>query len=311
MPAVVGLGTLAMDVLVQVDRLPGPDGFAVVNSRTLLPGGSGTNVIAQASRLGADCAFIGKVGDDPLGEAIVASLVAEGVDVTGMHVLSPGTSLSTTVVVDAGGQRFILLDMGDAFTSLRADEVDTGPIAGAAVFYTDLLPGQAALTGIETARRAGVPVVFGLEVGLPTMNGLGVSTEDVLAVAAGADTFLPCREAVTDLAGSGDLEAGLDFLARHCPGTVIVTLGGDGAIALGGDERITVPGFPIVPVDTTGAGDAFAGAYLYFRYVERREVAEAVRLANAVAASSCTRLGARSGPDLTGLESFLTTTTKE
>lgn len=307
MPDIAGLGTLAMDVLVQVDRLPGPDGFAVVTGRSFLPGGSGTNVITQAARLGAGCAYIGKVGDDQLGAEIIASLRATGVDVTGMRVLPGGTSLSTTVVVDAAGERFILLDLGDAFASLGPSELDLSIVTGATVFYTDLLPGDAALAGVRAAREAGVPIVFGLEVGLPTMHGLGVSTEDILAVAVQAEVFLPCREGLAGLAGSDDLEAGLAFLADHCPGTAIVTLGADGAVAVtAGGERHAVPGFPIRPVDTTGAGDAFAGAFLHFHYVDRLDLAESIRLANAVAADSCTRLGARSGPDRAGLASFLT-----
>ncbi len=306
MSGVVGLGSLAMDVLVQVDRLPGPDGFAVVTGRDFLPGGSCSNVVAQAARLGTAAAFIGKVGDDPLGEQIVASLRSGGVDTSGMRTLPGGTSLSTTVVVDAAGQRFILLDLGDAFATLEPAEVDTAAIAAARVFYTDLLPGPPALAGVEAALAAGVPVVFGLEVGLPTMHGLGVTTEQILRVASLADAFLPCREGLAGLVGSDDLEAGLQFLAGHCTGTSIVTLGADGAVALSpGAGRLRVPGFPVTPVDTTGAGDAFAGAYLAFHYVDGLPVGESVRLANAVAADSCTRLGARSGPDRSGLAAFL------
>ncbi len=309
MVAIVGLGTLAMDVLVQVDRLPGADGFAVVTGRSFLPGGSGTNVIAQAARLGADCSYIGKVGDDQVGHQILASLRAEGVDVSDMRVLNGGTSLSTTVVVDAEGQRFILLELGDAFASLTAAEVNTATIAGATVFYTDLLPREAALAGARAARLAGVPVVFGLEVGLPTMDGLGVTTQDVLELAARADLFLPCREGLAGLAGSDDLEAGLTFLARHCSGTAIVTLGSEGAVAVHPDgTRTRVPGVPVAAVDTTGAGDAFAGALLVFHYLDRLDIAEAVRLANAVAADSCTRLGARSGPDRIRLNAFINDT---
>lgn len=309
---IVGLGTLAMDVMVQVDRLPGVDGFAVVTGRSYLPGGSGTNVITQAARLGASAAYIGKVGDDQLGHQIIESLDAEGVDTSGMRVLPGGTSLSTTVVVDADGDRFILLDLGDAFGSLTAAEVDLGAISSATAFYTDLVPREAALAGVAAATTSGVPLVFGLEVGLGTMAGLGVSREDVLAAAAKASVFLPCREGLADLCGSDDVEAGLAFLSAHCPGLSIVTLGAEGAVAVtGSGDRISVSGYPVVPVDTTGAGDAFAGAFLYFHFIDGRDPADSIRLANAVAAASCTRLGARSGPDLVGLTSFLATATKE
>lgn len=312
MSNIVGLGTLAMDVMVQVDRLPGVDGFAVVTGRSYLPGGSGTNVITQAARLGASAAYIGKVGDDQLGHQIIESLNAEGVDTSGMRVLPGGTSLSTTVVVDADGDRFILLDLGDAFGSLTAAEVDLGAISSATAFYTDLVPREAALAGVAAATTSGVPLVFGLEVGLGTMAGLGVSREDVLAAAAKASVFLPCREGLADLCGSDDVEAGLAFLSAHCPGLSIVTLGAEGAVAVtGSGDRISVSGYPVVPVDTTGAGDAFAGAFLYFHFIDGRDPADSIRLANAVAAASCTRLGARSGPDLVGLTSFLATATKE
>ncbi|MBN9104400.1 MAG: carbohydrate kinase family protein [Propionibacteriaceae bacterium] len=311
MARIVGLGTLAMDVLVGVDRLPGRDGFAVVTSRAFLPGGSGTNVICQAARLGADCAFLGKVGDDALGAQILASLRSEGVDVSGMRTLAGGTSLSTTVVVDAAGDRFILLDLGDAFAAFTADEVDLAAIEAADVFYTDLAPRDAALAGVHAARRAGVPVVFGLETGLDTMRGLGVTTEDILDVAADAVIFLPCREGLADLAGSDDLEDGLRFLESRCHGVAVVTLGGDGVVAVAGGERIRIPGTPVAAVDTTGAGDAFAGALLASCYVDGLDLPDALRLANAVAADSCTRRGARSGPDRARLAEFSTQTTKE
>jgi sugar/nucleoside kinase (ribokinase family) len=309
MTALVGLGTLAMDVMVQVDRLPGPDGFAVVTGRDFLPGGSGTNVITQAARLGASAAYIGKVGDDHLGEQIIHSLSDEGVEVTGMRVLPGGTSLSTTVVVDATGARFILLDLGDAFGSLTPQEVDLETIGRAAVFYTDLAPRDAALAGVDAAATAGVPVVFGLEVGLGTMEGLGVSRDDVLATVRRSAVFLPCRDGLTDLVGSDDLETGLRFLAEQCPGVSIVTLGAEGAVAVSGDgRRVSVPGFPVSAVDTTGAGDAFAGAFLYFHFLDGHDLDDSLRLANAVAAASCTRLGARSAPNRDGLDTFLNAT---
>ena len=74
---VYGLGTLAMDVLIQVDTLPGEDSFCIVKSSERQPGGSGTNVIVQLARLGAKCGFIGAVGDDDIGKDVLESLVKE------------------------------------------------------------------------------------------------------------------------------------------------------------------------------------------------------------------------------------------
>lgn len=312
MADIVGLGTVGIDVLVRVDKLPGPDGFAVVTDRIQLPGGSGTNVISQAAKLGANCSYICQVGDDQLGTEIVDSLAASNVDTAPIRVMPGGKSLSTTVVVDADGERFILLDMGDAFMSLSPEYVDTDAIEHASALYTDLLPGEAAMRGIETATAAGVPVVLGLEVGLGTMNGLGVSRETILDAVRLADFVFPCQHMARDLSGQATAFEALPYFSDLCAGTVIVTMGSEGAAALQkGGDIIRVSGLPIDPVDTTGAGDAFAGAFLTSFFVDHLPTKTSLMNANAAAAFSCTGLGARSGPDQVQLSEFISSSTKE
>ena len=85
---VVGFGTVAMDVLMQTAELPAEDGFAVIEKSEYLPGGSGTNVIAQLSRLGASCGFVAQIGDDTVGAQIRQSLRDEGIDDSGLNVLA-------------------------------------------------------------------------------------------------------------------------------------------------------------------------------------------------------------------------------
>ena len=106
---ILGLGTVAMDVLMEVDKLPVADSFGVISKVSYLPGGSGTNVIVQTARLGAEASYIAKLGDDPIGKDILTSLKAESVDVSGMKIKPGGTSLHTNVVVGKDGQKFILL----------------------------------------------------------------------------------------------------------------------------------------------------------------------------------------------------------
>ena len=68
---VVGLGTVAADIVKRVDQLPAADGFAVILETTFLPGGSGSNVMTQISRLTGRCAYIAQVGDDSVGEVVI------------------------------------------------------------------------------------------------------------------------------------------------------------------------------------------------------------------------------------------------
>lgn len=114
---ICGLGTLAADILMKVDRLPGKDDFGIVQSTDSQPGGSGTNVAVQAARLGSRCAYIGCTGDDEPGKVVRDSLVKEKIDIDGMQVLTGGVTTHTDIVVDKEGQKFILLTMGDAFSA--------------------------------------------------------------------------------------------------------------------------------------------------------------------------------------------------
>ena len=121
---VYGLGTLAMDVLMKVDNLPSEDGFCIVKSNDRQPGGSGTNVIVQLARLSAKCGYMGAVGDDALGKDVLKSLRDEKVDTKSMMVRPGMITLHTEIVIDEEGRKFIMLNMGDAFDSLRGEELD-------------------------------------------------------------------------------------------------------------------------------------------------------------------------------------------
>ena len=303
---IVGLGTVAMDVILNVDVLPAKDGFAVIKRRSYAPGGSGTNAIVQAARLGASCAFVAQVGDDHLGDEIVQSLESEGVSTAGMLRMRGGISLHTMVFVAADGDKFIMLDMGDAFLAMPADAADANLIGSATVFYTDLLPGAAAVASLKAAKAAGATTVFNMQVGLAQMIGFGVSEATIVEALQYVDVFAPCREAFSALAGTQDAAAGAAKLADTVPGLLLLTQGQDGSVAF---ERAAMvaraPAFEVEAVDTTGAGDAYIGAFMVARFLKRSSVAEAMRYASACAALTCSGLGARSSPSAAAAEAFL------
>jgi len=95
---IVAVATVAMDIIMQVDRLPGEDGFAVVQKTSLVDGGSGANVIVQASKMGGECGFIAKLGDDEIGDKFQHGLRREKVDFSCMRIKEGGTSLHTQIV---------------------------------------------------------------------------------------------------------------------------------------------------------------------------------------------------------------------
>lgn len=303
---VVGLGTLAMDVLMKVDVLPKEDSFCVIEETTYVPGGSGTNVIAQLARLMADCGYIGKISDDKIGKDLINSLQQENVD-TKFMVTEPGkTTLHTDIVIDRQGNKFIMLNMGDVFHTLSENEVNLSYIEKAKVFYTDFLPKAAAVAGLKAAKKAGVLTAFNMQVGLSTMNGFGISKEEILENLIYVDVFAPCREGLYEITGTRDLQKAKEFLRPYFKGVLLFTLGKEGSAAFDQNDRMyQVPIRNIVPVDTTGAGDSYMGAFIYSYLLKGEEIKKAMGFATACAAYTCSGLGARFSPTLKEAEEFM------
>lgn len=294
-----GLGTLAMDVLMKVDALPKEDGFCMVLDNERQPGGSGTNVIVQLARLGAKCGYSGAVGDDGLGKEVISSLEQENVNAENMVMKKGSITLHTDIVIDRNGSKFIMLNMGDAFGSLDAKEAALDQICKSKVFYTDLLPKNAALTALKEAKKAGVTTVFNLQVGLGTMEGLGVSKEEILESLAYVDIFAPCREGLYAITGTEDLDKCRDYLRKYCSGLLLFTLGDQGSAAyLGNEAKLTVPIKKVNTVDTTGAGDSYMGSFIYSYCLQGKELEDSMRFASVCAAHTCTGFGARFSPKL-------------
>ena len=294
-----GLGTLAMDVLMKVDALPKEDGFCMVLDNERQPGGSGTNVIVQLARLGAKCGYSGAVGDDGLGQEVISSLEQENVNAENMVMKKGSITLHTDIVIDRNGSKFIMLNMGDAFGSLDAKEAALDQICKSKVFYTDLLPKNAALTALKEAKKAGVTTVFNLQVGLGTMEGLGVSKEEILESLAYVDIFAPCREGLYAITGTEDLDKCRDYLRKYCSGLLLFTLGDQGSAAyLGNEAKLTVPIKKVNTVDTTGAGDSYMGSFIYSYCLQGKELEDSMRFASVCAAHTCSGFGARFSPKL-------------
>jgi len=296
---VIGLATVAMDVIMQVDELPQEDGFAIVGKSNYLPGGSGTNVITQVSRLSGKCGFMAQIGDDNLGEEIKSSIVQEKIDEHGLRMIPNSTSLHTDIVVDSKGRKFILLNMGNSFLNMKESDVDVNYLTQAKILYTDFLPGEAALQALKEAKKAGMTTVFNLQVGMNTMENLGVSKEMVLEALQYVDIFAPCQGGFYQLCETQDLPEACKYIRGYFKKLLLVTLGSKGSIAFGDNDAETfVPVYPIKVVDTTGAGDSYLGAFMYSYLIDKKPLKAAMEFATACAAFTCQNVGARTCPTL-------------
>ena len=282
---VVGLGYAGWDYLGVVPGLP------VLNGDTMTlagfarcGGGPVATALVTLARLGAKAGYLGVLGDDESGRLALADLRREGVD-TSRVVVRPGKRSHTCIVlVEAGtGRRSILCDRGTV-GELSLTDADRPYIAGARFLHLDGQFMAAGITAARWAREAGVRVSFDANRPRPCLDEL-LPLVDVLVTS----TSFPAA-----YTGHDDLAQAMRALRALGPETIVTTLGPQGCAYLKDDRPVRMPGFVVEVVDTTGAGDAFHGAYL-FGLLQGWQAGEAAQFANAVAALNCQALGGRGG----------------
>jgi len=299
----VALGDLVYDVLVQSEEEELSLESDITAHIIVRPGGSAANFAVQAARLlgaGGQVSFISKVGQDDSGIALVQSLAREGVQPR-VAVESGGRPTGTVLVfVNRSGRRTMVTDPGASRTLTVAElEAHADLLTTAHAFHLTSYslftapPRTAALRACQLAKQGGALVSLDPS-SHHLIETLGRDRYIALAEAAAADIFLPNLDEGRLLSGEYEPEAVAQVLHRFAP-IVALKLGASGCLVSqqgGNIQHVAI--VPHVTVDTTGAGDAFAAAFVV-GYLRSGELAVAARLANEVAAAVVGRLGARLG----------------
>ena len=268
-----------------------------------ISGGSAANTLAGLAALGADCAFIGQVADDQLGEVFAHDIRAGGIAFeTAARAGDPPTA-RCLIFVTPDGQRTMNTFLG-ASQFLPADALDEAAIADAKVLYLEGYlwdpeePRAAMRRALAAARNAGRKVAFTLsDAFVISRHG-----DDFRALinAGEIDILFANHVELAALTVSDDFDAGVAELRAKVP-TLVVTCGPEGAIACQGDELARVSAEPVERVvDTTGAGDLFAAGFL-FGHVRGRSLQDCLRLGSICAAEIISHYGARPEADLQAL----------
>ncbi|HOI74543.1 MAG TPA: PfkB family carbohydrate kinase [Syntrophales bacterium] len=282
---VFGLGQCSLDALGRIAAYPPPDVKCEFSGLTVQGGGPVATALAALSRWGVACTFAGVVGDDTAGDAIRASLLAEGIDTAGL-VTRPG-ALSQQAFIFAEparkGRRTIFWQRptGDP---LRPEEVDLERLLRAHAFHTDGLFIESALFAADEARKAGIPVVV----------DAGTLREGMLDLARRSDCFIASETFGRALAGDDFPGEALKRMAALGPGLVAVTLGAEGYAALLDGRIVRKPAWPARAVDTTGCGDVFHAGFVY-GLLNGWEHARSLDFGAWAAARVSRRLGGREG----------------
>ncbi len=274
---VLVVGSANADLVVAVDRRPGGGETVLGGDTVLSPGGKGANTAVAAGRLGADVALLGAVGDDPYGRLLLDSLRAAGVD-TGLVRTSERPTGIAYITVTPDGENAILVSPG-ANSSLVPADVEA-VFDGVKVMVVSLeVPLPTVEHAVARAAERGVRVLLNLSPAAK-LSPATLGALDVLLVNEHEAAWLT--------------EAGADprRLLELGPRAAVVTLGAAGAVVVERDAVTEVASPKVEAVDTTGAGDAFAGA-LAASLADDADLVAAARYAARVAAISVTRHGAQ------------------
>jgi ribokinase len=303
-PRVVVVGSVNMDLVAQVPRWGRLGETLSGTSLASVPGGKGANQAVAAARLGATVTFCGRVGDDPFGATLRAALCQAGVDDTAVRITPATSSGVAWIAVDPVGRNGITVIPGANGTVTPADVGAWSPLITAAdvVLVQGEIPLDAIAAVLQVAQTAGVRTVFDVA---------PVPPEPWPAACWQADVLSPNQAEAEQLTGvvvhdrASAQTAATQLLSRGAR-AVLLKLGELGALWQTADEApLLVPAFPVQPVDTTAAGDAFTAGFAT-AWSAGQSIAEAVRWACAVGACATLQPGAQPAmPTAAQVEAFL------
>ena len=282
-----GFGVNAVDHLIVVPEYPNPATNMRLVEYRQEAGGQTASAIVALQRLGMRTAYAGRFGSDEEGRFGLQSLKDEGVDVELAEVIEGARTQVGYIIIEAKrGERTVLWDRDEGL-AYAADEAPVEFAGRARVIHLDSHDPLACARMARAARAAGTIVSADIDnvyTGLPELLPL-------------IDVLISSKEFPRLLTGMESARAALkEIKARYGCALVGLTKGGRGATVLCEGEFLETPAFQVPGgcVDTTGAGDAFHGGFLY-GLLQGEEIEMSLKIGCAVAALGCRALGARTG----------------
>jgi len=286
-----------MDLVVRTFRHPQIGETVIGHDFQTYPGGKGANQAVAAARLGSDVKMIGRIGDDAFGDSLLATIKEDGVDTTYISKDPEVVSGVGFITVDNLGQNTIVVASG-ANARISPGDVSSAEDAfiGAEILLLQLeCPLDVVERAIDIAKRRGLRIV---------LNPAPAQLLDSHLLQK-VDYLIPNQTELLLLAGQESTGAAIDFLTSLGVQQLVVTMGEEGVLVVAGGKQHHLPAFRVPVVDTTAAGDAFAGAFAV-ALKEGFSILEAARWGNAAGALAVTRAGAQpSLPHRVEFDSFL------
>ncbi len=292
---VVGMGLNSVDFISVVPEFPVPNSKMKMLRFSKEGGGQVATAMVALSRWSIKTKYIGKVGEDELGQFSLHCLRQEGVDVSSVTIEPNATNQFAMIIVDGStGDRTILWNRDERLMyregELRKEEIRSGKL-----LHLDGHDIDASIQCARWAKEEEIPIVVDLDKVEPLTSELIKEVDFVITSSRFPMLFT----------GISDQKKALLELQKHTSGFLCATLGHEGAMALVNGEFLSIEGLKVKSADTTGAGDIFHAGFIY-GLLQNWEVVEILRFANAAAALKCQDLGGRKGiPTLEETQKFL------
>ncbi len=287
---VLCVGHASFDLVMVVDHHPEADEKTRAISMVECGGGPAANAAVAVVRLGGTSAFVGYLGDDLYGEKHLEELIRDGV-ATGHVVRGEAQTPLSVILVKPDGKRTVINH--SSLPPLSENETDLSDIRARCLLFD----GHEPLISVPLAKKA-------KKAGIPTVLDAGSVHHGSRALAPLVDYLVASERFARDFTGETGPARALEKLAGITP-SVVITLGDRGLVWSHSGEEGELPACQVDAVDTTGAGDAFHGAFA-LGVAQNMAWDKLLCFASATAALTCTTLGARRGiPSIKDLSDFM------
>ena len=286
MKRILVIGSLNMDMVIGMDHLPVLGETILAENYYMNPGGKGANQAYAAGKLGADTTFFGAVGDDSNGQRLLHNLNEVGVNTDHIVVKENSSTGTAVITVDKNGDNCIIVIPGANALLSKEDIIRNKHLIEACdILLLQLeIPLETVLFAAHTARQLNKTVI---------LDPAPAPVRPPVELLPFIDIIKPNETELHMLTGKMDISSSIDTLRGYGAKDVIVTLGENGVYVNSVKEgTFHLPALPVVPIDTTAAGDSFTAA-LAVMLADGKTLKEAAAFANKVGAVAVTREGAQ------------------
>ncbi len=282
---IIVFGSVGLDIVQSVRRLPQPGETVLTADYVMLPGGKGANQALAAARAGGDVIFVASIGDDDFGRRALVSLEQAGVFLDNIARVNRPTACAT-ISVDSTGENQIVVSSG-ANLQTSARQLHCGP--GDLVLQQMEIPPREIWAGIDSAVENGARAILN-----------AAPYQSIPPESLGKLEMLIVNEVEAAMLAE-DLDINAPSLDQACAQVrdrfgldMVLTLGGQGAMVIGKNRNLRANALPIKALDTVGAGDAFVGAFVAAMAAEK-DLADCLVDGSVAGGLACLQPGAQDG----------------